>query len=85
MTTVAWDGKALAADKQITWGGTPLITTKVHRARSKDGRRVIFGCAGKSFEIQAFVDWVNGKRERPELTEIGTGGRRLKRDAAGHL
>lgn len=70
MTTIAWDGTTLAADKQITWGGTPIVTTKLHRARSTEGHRVIFGCAGKSFEIQAFVDWLKGFRNMPVLTEI---------------
>lgn len=65
MTTIATDGKSMAADSLITAGPERVgYTTKVHR--SKDGR--IFGCAGPSTDCVQFGQWINGDlSEKPKL------------------
>lgn len=71
MTTIAWDGHTLAADRQVTFFGTPIPTTKVFKVRAPNGSFVLYGCAGKSDEIAAFNRWIAGKQpDRPELSEL---------------
>jgi ATP-dependent protease HslVU (ClpYQ) peptidase subunit len=70
MTTIAWDGRILAADRQSTWGGTATKTRKIFRGVHPDGRKVIYGCAGLTHECQAFTRWINGEIEKPDLTDI---------------
>ncbi len=55
MTVIAWDGKALAADKRTNFGGLHAMTTKVHRL--PDGRLV--GCAGNAAQIAEIVYWLS--------------------------
>jgi ATP-dependent protease HslVU (ClpYQ) peptidase subunit len=70
MTTIAWDGHTLAADRQSTWGGTPTRTRKIFRAINDDGREVIYGCAGLTHECSAYTRWINGEIAQPNFTEI---------------
>jgi ATP-dependent protease HslVU (ClpYQ) peptidase subunit len=70
MTTIAWDGRTLAADKQSTWGGTPTRTRKIFRAKHPDGRVMIYGCAGLTHECQAYTRWIDGEIEKPDFTDI---------------
>ena len=70
MTTIAWDGRTLAADKQSTWGGTPTRTRKIFRAKHPDGRVMIYGCAGLTQECQAYTRWIDGEIEKPDFTDI---------------
>jgi ATP-dependent protease HslVU (ClpYQ) peptidase subunit len=70
MTTIAFDGHTLAADRQSTWGGTATKTRKIFRATHADGRRMIYGCAGLTHECQAYTRWIDGKIERPEFTDL---------------
>jgi ATP-dependent protease HslVU (ClpYQ) peptidase subunit len=70
MTTIAWDGRTLAADRQSTWGGTPTKTRKIFRAINDDGREVIYGCAGLAHECTAYTRWINGEIKEPKLTDI---------------
>lgn len=53
MTTIAWDGKTLAADKRISFGSLPAVTTKVHRI---DGA-LVAGC-GEAALIQEMLQWL---------------------------
>lgn len=57
MTTIAWDGKRLAADSQITTssGVRDGYRTKILRRGA-----VIAGAAGPVGSIKAFTDWVQG-------------------------
>lgn len=66
MTTIAWDGTTLAADKQSTWGGTPIVTRKVFKLRAPDGSFILYGGSGNSIQLGAFHRWVSGQiREKP--------------------
>lgn len=67
MTTVAWDGRMMAADKQLTLGGTPMPITKIFRI----GNEVI-GCCGSVQEAMLFIEWYRGNqdpKEKPKLEE----------------
>lgn len=55
MTTIAWDGRSLAADRKISWGGGAMgETRKVHR-RDSDG--ALIGVCGGTGVAQALADW----------------------------
>jgi ATP-dependent protease HslVU (ClpYQ) peptidase subunit len=70
LTTIAWDGKTLAGDKQTTIGDTPVPTTKVFRLGTKN-KRVLVGACGNKADCQAFVTWVkNGFGGQPEFTDF---------------
>lgn len=58
MTTIAWDGKTLAADKQSTSDGLKRITTKIHRVR--DGLVAITGNGAHGY---ALLGWFNSERD----------------------
>jgi ATP-dependent protease HslVU (ClpYQ) peptidase subunit len=60
MTTIAWDGKTLAADKRTSFGSLPATTTKVHRL---SGGRIVAG-AGDTARICEMVHWLD--REDPD-------------------
>lgn len=67
MTTIAWDGKLLAGDKQCSFGNTPLGCTKVFRA---DG--LIWGCCGDLEDTVLFGRWIYEgcpKDNKPELAD----------------
>lgn len=71
MTTIAWDGKTLAADRQITYDKTVEgEVTKIYK-RKKDG--ALCAVAGNLPIAIRFVRWflAGGKGEPPEL-EKGT-------------
>lgn len=70
MTTIAWDGRTLAADRQSTWGGTPTKIRKIFRAEHADGRKLIYGCAGLSHECQSYTRWIDGEICKPEFTDL---------------
>jgi len=70
LTTIAWDGHTLAADRQSTWGGTPTRTRKIFRAIHEDGREVIYGCSGLTHECSAYTQWIRGEIAVPTFTEI---------------
>lgn len=68
MTTVAWDGETLAADRLVTSGDNikAAATRKVAR-RESDG--ALIGCAGEVCTIHAFMEWFFAGEEgvRPSL------------------
>lgn len=66
MTTIAWDGQTLAADRQGTIGNLKTSCTKIFRLR--DGR--LFGGAGEHQDSLLVRDWLNGG-ERP--SDVGEG------------
>lgn len=71
MTTLAWDGKTLAADR-CTWSGPARrATRKVFKVTAPDGRKYLIGfCGDGSFAI-AVLDWMNGKADRPKHSDFG--------------
>lgn len=64
MTTIAWDGTTLAADRQSTWGGTPIRVRKVHKLRAPDGSFILYGGSGNSIQLGAFYRFVTGQTWR---------------------
>lgn len=69
MTTIAWDGKTLAAD-QCSWsGGTRRRTKKVFKIRTKQGRVLLVAFAGtQSFCLQVLA-WMKGDGPRPNPSD----------------
>ena len=61
MTTVAWDGTAISADKQADAGGLKYRATKI--GRLGDGR--LYGFCGEADYCLEMVEWLNGG-PRPE-------------------
>jgi hypothetical protein len=72
MTTVAWDGKLLAADTMGSWGGMRTVVHKIERC----GLYIYAGC-GNWFEIIRIQHWLH-RIETPfadfELEEGGSSG-----------
>lgn len=62
MTTIAWDGRVLAADSQCEIGSLKFRTRKI--GRLKDGR--LYGFAGDADYGLAVVAYLNGETEKPE-------------------
>lgn len=52
MTTVAWDGRTLAADKRVSFGSRIATVTKVHRVNG----HLVAG-AGSSAQINEMIEW----------------------------
>lgn len=66
MTTIAWDGKILAADTQATSNGMPRIENKVFKLN--DGR--LYAACGSSQDGYLVLTWLNEgspKKEKPEI------------------
>lgn len=65
MTTIAWDGKTLAADRLANEGGLRFMVQKIFRLN--DGR--LMGISGPLTLGMMFVNWLNGG-ERPALSDM---------------
>lgn len=63
MTTIAWDGTTLAADRRISGCGGVLNTTKIIRA--PDGR--LIGASGKASACEALRQWLLTKEGEPPV------------------
>lgn len=63
MTTIAWDGRTLAADRQLTTNGVRFTTTKAHRL--KDGS--LYGSCGQLELNIAVLAYLNGEGEKPVM------------------
>lgn len=61
MTTIAWDGTTLVADRQNTINGTPVPVRKVHRATSPTGEVWLYGIAGDGFDCEGIHAAIEGK------------------------
>lgn len=70
MTTAAFDGTTLAADRQTTSGGTPTRTRKAFKV-VRDGQVFLYACGGNTAQCQAYTRWVNGECEKPTFTDLG--------------
>ncbi len=68
MTTIAWDGKTLAADTQISrCGNASAKTIKIRRIGS-----LLVGGAGTTSLVQRFMGWlVSGAQGYPPTLQIG--------------
>jgi hypothetical protein len=69
MTTIAWDGSTLAADRRATGEGFAYTITKIRRCA--DGRLV--GAAGNVSAVVALLDWqADGRAGDPPLSLSST-------------
>jgi hypothetical protein len=77
MTTIAWDGRSIAADSQITYEGDASGTRK-HKCATKlfrktvvvdgDAEEVIMAVQGEASAANLFVKWFDGTdKEPPEI------------------
>lgn len=65
MTTVAWDGETLAADKMTVNYGMPRSCTKIRKIHG----HLVFGC-GKHSTVMKFFDWFEmGRGVFPECPD----------------
>ena len=53
MTTVAWDGRTLAADRQVTYGNTRAAGRKLF-----DCAEYIYAASGTAFEAELIARWL---------------------------
>jgi hypothetical protein len=77
ITTIAWDGRSIAADSQITYeseaGGTRKhkCGNKLHRKTvlvDGDSEEVIIAIQGEASPANVFVEWFDGtKKDPPEI------------------
>lgn len=65
MTTIAWDGRTLAADKGSWSHGLHQAVKKVHRVTAPDGRRFLVALAGDSAFAMQVLRWMRGEIEDP--------------------
>lgn len=65
MTTIAWDGRTLAADKGSWSGGLHQPVKKVHRVTASDGRKFLVAFAGDSVFATLVLRWMRGEIDHP--------------------
>lgn len=58
MTTIAWDGKTLAADSMGDQNCLRMKAVKVHRGVLADGKAFIFGGAGRTSDCIQLYEWI---------------------------
>lgn len=72
MTTIAWDGKTLAAD-QCSWSGSVRRKVrKVFKIQSKERGTLLVALAGPSAFCTLVVNWMRGEGERPNPDDFFT-------------
>lgn len=67
MTTIACDGKSMAADGMVSCEGTVFGRNAVKVRRLNDGR--IVGVCGSAYNIEPFSEWLNDGGDKPELPD----------------
>lgn len=65
MTTIAWDGTTLAADRCSWSGGARRQVRKVFKLKAHDGRRFLVAFAGNGTFALAVLGWMRGEQPRP--------------------
>lgn len=65
MTTIAFDGRTLAADKGSWSGGLHQPVKKVHRITAPDGRRFLVAMAGDPVFATLCLAWMRGEIDNP--------------------
>lgn len=82
MTTIAWDGATMAADKRANIGGVRLTITKIRRGR--DGNLV--GIAGAAALFEELFAWLCDGAPRPDAqSEKGDWAEVLEVDPEGRV
>jgi hypothetical protein len=66
MTTIAWDGRTLAADRCSWSGAARRRVCKVFKLKAADGSRFLIAFAGNGSFALAVLAWMRGERERPD-------------------
>lgn len=73
LTTIAFDGKTFAADRQTTFGGTPVETPKIVRGKFK-GEDCYIGTSGEVEVCTEVEDWIRsgckGKIDLPADPQV---------------
>lgn len=65
MTTIAWDGMTLAADR-CSWSGVARRRVKkVFKLTAQDGRKFLVAFTGSEAFAMAVLGWMRGEREKP--------------------
>jgi ATP-dependent protease HslVU (ClpYQ) peptidase subunit len=67
MTTIAYDGKTIAADTQLTFGNIKSLCRKIYRFPEKEW---IMACAGETNVEGQVLDFLRGKADRPNDKEL---------------
>lgn len=65
MTTIAWDGRTLAADRGAWSNGLHQPTKKVFRITAPDRRRFLVAFAGDTAFCMQVLRWMEGKGGHP--------------------
>lgn len=66
MTTIAWDGNTLAADRCSWSNGTRRQVRKVFSVRAPDGHKFLIAFAGNGMFALAILAWMRGERDKPD-------------------
>jgi ATP-dependent protease HslVU (ClpYQ) peptidase subunit len=69
MTTIAWDGKTLAADSMGDQNGLRTKVRKLHRGVLADGKGFMFGGAGETAWCVMLYEWLK-TLESKQLTRV---------------
>lgn len=67
MTTIATDGKTMAADGLVTSNGTAWGSGLAKIAKLKDGR--IAGASGSAYNIGPFISWLENAGDWPKMED----------------
>lgn len=71
MTTIAFDGKTLAADRCSWSGATRRAVRKVFKLSAPDGRQFLIAfCGDGSFALAVLV-WMRNQGEKPKCQDFG--------------
>jgi hypothetical protein len=68
MTTIVWDGKTLAADRQCTWDDLKSVVNKLDEIQG-----FLFGCAGKYAYAQNMIEWYRAGANPDDFPETNKG------------
>lgn len=72
MTTIAFDGTTLAADRCSWSGGIRRATRKVTKVRAPDGSRYLIAWTGSQAMATAVLAWMHGTGDRPNCKDFGS-------------
>ncbi len=70
MTTIAWDGTTLAADRCSWSGPARLRVRKVYKVTAPDGRRFLVAFCGNGDFAMAILAWMRGQADRPNPSDF---------------
>ncbi len=65
MTTIAWDGETLAADRGSWSNGLHQAVRKAYRVTAPDGRRFLVALAGDGAFAMRVLRWMRGEIDHP--------------------